>query len=68
VAFQHESPGRGKSEKDRMTIGSSSASGPTKLSNNTNHDALLLQYLGQEVYDSLSEFERQVLHDCKMAP
>lgn len=43
-------PGKASPNADRIRI-------------HTNN-GLLLQYLGQEVFDSLTEYERDVLHDC----
>jgi hypothetical protein len=66
VTFQHKSPGREKLEGKSRTPTSHPASGPvTPINNSTEHDSLLLRYLGQEVFDSLSEFERRLLCDCK---
>jgi hypothetical protein len=66
VTFQHKSPGREKLEGKTTTPTSHPTSWPvTPINNSTEHDSILLQYLGQEIFNSLSEFERRLLHDYK---
>jgi hypothetical protein len=41
-------------------------SGVVKEETEREQDQVLLQYLGWDIYSSLSKFERDVLYDCKL--
>jgi hypothetical protein len=70
MIFDHKSRNRGvRSDSVGSRITSSATPEPV-LSNNDRaaQDAVLLEHLGQDIFDSLSDLEKRVLYDRELLP
>lgn len=55
--------GRSRNRGMRLSPATSSSPSPP----NSARDGFLLQHLGHTVFDSLSVYERELLHDCRLS-
>jgi hypothetical protein len=72
MIFDHKSRARSaRSESLGSQIGSSVTGTPEPVLSSDGkaaQDAVLLEHLGQDIFDSLSELERRVLYDRALRP